>query len=730
MPSTQLDIILNAKNSTASVFAAVTKALSGMGNLLGGMQGKLAAALAPAAIFEMVRRTAEEVERIGKAATAAGASIAEMSELAFSGRKSDIEASEMASGLRAFSRIVAEAKSGAKEAASVFSAMNVSIESGNTVDILRETADAFAGYKDGAEKTALALKLFGKSGDEWLSWLNRGGAAMNTDAQAARAFGVAVDSQLVKTVEDFNDAWKQSQESARGFGYALTREIGPSITSVLRSFTGENSPSIIAQEISTDAVNIIGAFTKISSTFIIGLKTGAELLGTIIKEVSQQVYFFFGWDKDVMVGSAKEMVDQLVSISKQGGESLDSIFGPEESQKQLAEKAKAPTNTFTDQTLKSMRDYTASVNAAKRAETEWHNAKMLLRTDITNLERDQRERLAASSMVEVIKRERGELILEIQTLEDRARVLQENLDALPTGSDSLERQVVLNTQLRDIETEKNAAVARELQLRTQQDAQQARMEQPSLTNFHDQMMGQIQRVKNEWVSASYQMASVLTNTVTSAVQGVANALTSVIMGTQSAAQAFSQFALSMATQFISSVLQMVLMATVAIPILTSLGILSGGATVSAGLATTTAAMSAGSSLSASMVSRAGGGIIPGPASDRDNRLAMVATGEYVARAAAVSYYGAELFEALNSMRVPRNVMDGWKVPVRSMPRVAFAEGGLVSGMAQSVNVAPAAVHVAVLNNRAELAEFLQSRAGQKYVVDAVKGARSEIGIRS
>ena len=262
--------------------------------------------------------------------------------------------------------------------------------------------------------------------------------------------------------------------------------------------------------------------------------------------------------------------------------------------------------------------------------------------------------------------------------------------------------------------------------------------QADLTSFSDQIKSQAQGMVDAWGTSAQQMAGLITGTVTSAVQGLSNAMANVIMGTQSAAQAFGQFALQMATSFVASVVQMILIATVAIPILTALGILSGGGTVSAGLAVVGVASAAAPAMSSSFLGRAEGGMIPGAASDRDNRMAMVATGEYVARSRAVGYYGAAMFEALNSMRIPReklfDALNGISMPNPSQSyRTAYADGGMVGpgrGGDTNVSVQPAAMNVAVLTSRSEFDDWAKSSGGTKTLINIWNKNKHALGIRS
>lgn len=96
---------------------------------------------------------------------------------------------------------------------------------------------------------------------------------------------------------------------------------------------------------------------------------------------------------------------------------------------------------------------------------------------------------------------------------------------------------------------------------------------------------------------------------------------------------------------------------------------------------------------------AAGGLIGGRGSGTsDSNLARVSRGEFINRARSVDYYGADVFHALNQMRIPRerllaalrglrgynmgglvgDVLGGLS-PIRAMPLPAYAQGGAVGG---------------------------------------------------
>jgi hypothetical protein len=82
---------------------------------------------------------------------------------------------------------------------------------------------------------------------------------------------------------------------------------------------------------------------------------------------------------------------------------------------------------------------------------------------------------------------------------------------------------------------------------------------------------------------------------------------------------------------------------------------------------------------------AAGGTVPGSGTG-DSVAAMLTPGEYVNRLSSVQYYGADLFHALNSRLIPRDLFRGWGYSLGGLvdslhaPPRHYAEGGIVESM--------------------------------------------------
>lgn len=147
-----------------------------------------------------------------------------------------------------------------------------------------------------------------------------------------------------------------------------------------------------------------------------------------------------------------------------------------------------------------------------------------------------------------------------------------------------------------------------------------------------------------------------------------------------------------------------------------------------------------------------GGYIRGPGGPKEDKvLVRVSSGEGITNAAATQRYGGKSFiDAVNDQRlesflpglframpVPEIRFDPGQIHLRG-----FAEGGFIgaptsqrelptladSGFSPNVNVSPAPVNVAVLNNREELRQWLASADAGAVIFDHVRRRKLELGV--
>lgn len=196
-----------------------------------------AAAAAGAAVLVFTKSAADMVDELGKASQKLGVGIEMLSGLKYAAELSNVSFDELQQGLRALSRTMAEAQSGAGDAALTFASLGIKVTDArgqlkDTDEMLLQLADQFSRMQDGAGKTALAMKIFGKSGAELIPFLNEGRKGINELRIEAERLGVVFSKEAAAKAAEFNDNLKRLETTARGLQVFIA---GPMIEAINRS---------------------------------------------------------------------------------------------------------------------------------------------------------------------------------------------------------------------------------------------------------------------------------------------------------------------------------------------------------------------------------------------------------------------------------------------------------------------------------------------------------------
>lgn len=132
----------------------------------------------------------------------------------------------LATGLKKLSTAMVEAAGGSKEQIEAFSKLGVSVTDAAgqirpTEDVLLDLADAFAAMPDGAQKSAMAIRLFGKTGTDLIPFLNQGRTGIEQLKQKFRELGLEISGDTAKAAEKFNDTMDTVKQALSGVALKL-----------------------------------------------------------------------------------------------------------------------------------------------------------------------------------------------------------------------------------------------------------------------------------------------------------------------------------------------------------------------------------------------------------------------------------------------------------------------------------------------------------------------------
>ena len=160
-----------------------------------------------------------------KAAQTIGMSVEQYTRLAHAADLSGVSLEQFQTGVQRMSRVMADTPD-------VIENLGIALHDaeGNmrsTDDVLLDVADVLAGMPDGAEKTALAMELLGRSGANMIPLLNGGRDAIQDMMNEADRLGLTISRETAQAAEQFNDNLTRLTGLSRGLALMLTAELAP-----------------------------------------------------------------------------------------------------------------------------------------------------------------------------------------------------------------------------------------------------------------------------------------------------------------------------------------------------------------------------------------------------------------------------------------------------------------------------------------------------------------------
>lgn len=231
---TAVDQTRQAFESVRRNFGDIERSASSLRAVLGG----IGAGLSAGALVGFVRSAIDAADNLGKLSQRVGVTVESLSELEYAGKLADVSTQALGDGLRKLNVNLQEAQAGSKELRAAFQSVGIAQDELGRLsadEALARIADAFSRAEDGAGKTALAVRLLGRAGSDFIPLLNQGSSGLRSAADEARRFGLVVSSDAARAAETFNDNMTRLGTATQSFAIALGNFALPSLT----KFTNE-----------------------------------------------------------------------------------------------------------------------------------------------------------------------------------------------------------------------------------------------------------------------------------------------------------------------------------------------------------------------------------------------------------------------------------------------------------------------------------------------------------
>lgn len=255
-------------------FAGFSGSIAGLTGLL----GLLAPALSVAGIAELGNKALEAGDKLFDMSQKTGISVEALARFSKAAQLNgtDIDAVAKASGKLAKGMQEA-ATTGAGPAAAALKALGISAVDSTgrlkgTDAVMLEVADRFKTLPDGAQKTAFAMELFGKSGADMIPMLNQG-------ADAITNLGTKMTKEFAAKADEYHDRLTMLGGAVSGLGITVANVLLPSLIDLTAGAT--TAANVLATWFDNSKTSLQNFVTAVGKAALGFMPIAAAIIGII-----------------------------------------------------------------------------------------------------------------------------------------------------------------------------------------------------------------------------------------------------------------------------------------------------------------------------------------------------------------------------------------------------------------------------------------------------------------
>jgi hypothetical protein len=267
----------------ATSFATGQLAVDGVRFALGTLAK--AASFVSHEFVSMFSETVEAADHLDETSQSTGVATDVLQELGYAASFSGMNVDSISFALMKLTRNMNAAKDGGGEAGDAFKKLGISVKEADgklrsSDAVMLDIADKLADMPDGAEKTALAIQLFGRSGAGMIPFLNEGKDGLEEFKQEAIDLGIVLDGSTIKKGAAVDDSMTQLRGAFVGLRNIVAGPFLESINNVIQGFVRwvKENRELIKQRIN----KIISAVGTAFKLLWVVLKPLLKILGLLV----------------------------------------------------------------------------------------------------------------------------------------------------------------------------------------------------------------------------------------------------------------------------------------------------------------------------------------------------------------------------------------------------------------------------------------------------------------
>lgn len=191
-------------------------------------------------VMQLATETSAAGDKIDKQSQALGLSRKAYQEWDYILGQSGASIDSMGISMKTLNGLILNAAAGSKESKDAFAQLGLSIHEIETLsmeDQFESVVRAFQKLPPGAQKSALAVQLFGRNGQQLLPLLNSSATTIDELRERAEQLGIIMSDDAVDASVAYNDAMDDLTRTFNGMKYAIGSQVLPVLTRGVTAIT-------------------------------------------------------------------------------------------------------------------------------------------------------------------------------------------------------------------------------------------------------------------------------------------------------------------------------------------------------------------------------------------------------------------------------------------------------------------------------------------------------------
>ena len=381
----------SATNTIQRTTQSMTRMFKGVATAFAGM-------FSVRAIQGAINETLKMADATAKLSQQVGVSVEQLSSYQHAANLSGTSIQNVGNSLGRLSRNMLNAQRGTGEAQKSFEALGISVVDASgklraSDAVMGDIADRFAQMEDGADKTAMAMEIFGRSGRELIPMLNQGRGGLEEMRKEADRLGLTMSTQMAQQAERVNDNFTRMRGGLKGLTIQIVDGVLPTLENLTNIFADFGDKQGEAKQASES----LAAGLKLLASSGVLLSSIFQSLGRVIGGVAASISFLLerqfkkAWDALKMGGA------DAVSVMEEQWAKVEQIWDKSaEAALRVKESAEKTTPAVTNLGL----EFEKTGEEASEAEKAFNKVRDSLKDQIKQVQLGEKEYARYSMLLE------------------------------------------------------------------------------------------------------------------------------------------------------------------------------------------------------------------------------------------------------------------------------------------------------------------------------------------